>query len=133
MSAWGSIATDPRVLICWPTSGAGKWTTRTPQYVTGASLRPRTRSHSPRNDVAVNLCVEANENNPVPSGITLVPFQLVIWYGNFGPVGNVSLSIRDDGDVTILVYLEEVSFVCVGLTSAFDAGIRFATPLPRQC
>jgi hypothetical protein len=66
----------------------------------------------------VNLSVEANENNPVPSGITLVPFQLVIWYGNFGPVGNVSLSIRDDGDVTILVYLEEVSFVCVGLTSA---------------
>jgi hypothetical protein len=99
-------------------SGAEKWTTGAPQYVTPASLHPRTRSHSPRNDVAVNLSLEAHENNPVPSWITLVPFQLVIWYGNFGPVGNVSLSIRDDGDVTILVYLEEVCFVCVGLTTA---------------
>jgi hypothetical protein len=104
-------------------SGAEKWTTGAPQYVTPASLHPRTRSHSPRNDVAVNLSLEAHENNPVPSWITLVPFQLVIWYGNFGPVGNVSLSIRDDGDVTILVHLKEVSFVCVGLTTAGCPGV----------
>src|SRR6266487_3217164 len=85
--------------------------------------RVRSRSHSPRDYVAVNLSLEANENNPVASGITLVPFQLVIGYGNFGPVRNVSLSICDDGDVTILVHLKEVSFVCVGLTTAGCPGV----------
>jgi hypothetical protein len=75
-------------------------------------------SHSAGDDVAVNLSSEANENNAVTGGISFVPFQLVIGHGNFCPVRNDSLSIRDDGHVMIMVYLEKVSLVCVGLATA---------------
>ena len=82
------------------------------------SLRPCARSHSAGDNVAVNLSPEANENNAVTGGISFVPFQLVSGHGDFCPVRNDSLSIRDDGHVMILFYLEEVSLVCVGLATA---------------
>jgi hypothetical protein len=68
--------------------------------------------------VAIHLSLRPDEDDAVPGGIAFVPFQLVIGNGDFGPVRDVSLSIRDDGDVTILIYLKEVRLVCVGLTTA---------------
>jgi hypothetical protein len=86
-------------------------------------MRPCDRSHSAGDDVAVNLSLQAKEDDAVPSGITFVPFQLVIGNGDFGPVRDVALPIRDDGDVTILIYLEEVRLVCVGLATARNSWV----------
>jgi hypothetical protein len=80
-------------------------------------------SHSARDNVAENLSLEADEDDAVPRGIAFVPFNLVIGHGDFGPVRNVSLSIRDDGDVMILGYLEEVRLVCVGLATARNSWV----------
>jgi hypothetical protein len=80
-------------------------------------------SHSARDDVAVHLSLEPEEDYAVPGRITFIPFQLVIGHGDFGPVRNVSLPIRDDGDVTILGNLEEVRLVCVGLATARNSWV----------
>ena len=74
-------------------------------------------SHAPWGDVAVNLSVDADENDAVTGGISCVPFQLLIRHGNFGSVRNYSFPVRDNGDVTVLVYFKEVSFVGVSLTT----------------
>ena len=78
----------------------------TQEACTRVSASAHSMSHSAGDDVAVNLSPEANENNAVTGGISFVPFQLVIGHGDFCPVRNVSPSIRDNGHVVILVYLE---------------------------
>ena len=93
------------------------------RYVDGGRLRPRRRSHPARGDVAVNLSLEADEDDAVSRGVSLVPLHLVIGYGDSCPVRDLPLAVRDDRNVAAAVDLEDVGFVSVGLATTRYSGI----------
>jgi hypothetical protein len=79
--------------------------------------RSQRASHPAGRDIAKHLTLEANENNPVPGWVSFVPFHFVIRYRNLRPVRNISLPIRNDGNVVISLDLKDISFVSIRLTT----------------
>src|ERR1700704_3942283 len=80
-------------------------------------------SHAAGRDVAIDLSLDADEDDAVSRGVSLVPFHLVIGHGNSCPVRNFSLSIGNHGNVVAALYLENVGFVGVGLATTRDSGV----------
>ena len=85
-----------------------------------ASLRPRILSHTARDNVAIKLSLDADEDDAVPCGIAFVPFNLVVGHGDFRPVRNLAFAVRDDRNVMAAFDLEDVGLVCVRCSLQHD-------------
>jgi hypothetical protein len=68
-------------------------------------------SHAAGEDVAIDLPLNADEDDAVPRGVSLVPFHLVIGDRDFRPVRNLSLAGRDDRNIVAAIDLEDVGLV----------------------
>ena len=67
--------------------------------------------------------MDADEDDTVPGRIALVPFNLVVGHGNFRPVRNLALAVRDDCNVVAALDLEDVGLVGVRLATTRDSGV----------
>ena len=81
-------------------------------------------SYAARRDVTVDLPTTANENDPMPGRISVVPFDLMVWdddlFSDF-PVRaterNVGAIVGNDRDVLPMIYLEAIGPICVGFAT----------------
>jgi hypothetical protein len=80
-------------------------------------------SHAAGGDVAIDLPLNADEDDAVPRGVSLVPFHLVIGDRDFRPVRNLSLAVRDDRNIVAAIDLEDVGLVGVRLATTRDSGV----------
>src|SRR3954463_8372896 len=102
------------------TPAPGSWLPRAGRTTSQPGSGP---SHPAGGDVAIDLPLDADEDDAVPGRVTLVPFHLVVGHGDFRSVRYIALAVRDDRDVAAAVDLEDVGFVGVGLAAARNSGV----------
>src|SRR4051795_8932801 len=90
------------------TPAPGSWLPRAGRTTSQPGSGP---SHAAGGDIAIDLPLDADEDDAVPGGISLVPFHLVIGHGDFRPVRNLALAVRDDRNIMAAIDFEDVGLV----------------------